>query len=178
VQWYADHWCHVQFLLVTNLPTLSAPGWTRIVQTSIPTTTRPQTTENEKEISTTAAETETANSFIVQSREAKFLAWKVLPNVNKDCAAVVYMDGYLKPKFSLWPEKFEKVVEQVKHHPWGLSQVKQKYFNGLTMSTILHNLVRDGKDTTEHVNATYRWLTQQDDFQEIMTYYLNKYFGE
>ena len=163
VDWYAQNWCHTQFLLVTNLPTLPAKGWNKIVSS-----------------------TEThSNNLIVQSREAKFLGWKALPNVQKDCVAVVYMDGYLQPKHNWWfqwqwpttRDKFQAIVEQVHQHPWGLSQVKQAYFNGLSMDTILNNLVRDRKDTVEHVNATLSWLQKQEDYQPILTYYLNKYFA-
>jgi hypothetical protein len=166
VEWYIKHWCNVQFLLVTNLPNLPAQGWTKIVQE--------QTLSNAKTF---------PNNFIVESRESKFLGWKVLPQVSEQCAAVIYMDGYLQPKRSWWSSskstlgKFDNVVDQVKHHPWGLSQVKQAYFNGLPTTTILQNLIRDRKDTIDHVNATLSWLQQQDDYQEIMPYYLNKYFA-
>lgn len=163
VEWYVRHWCHVQFLLVTNLPMLPAPGWSKIVQKG--------------------ATSSSGANFVVESREAKFLGWKVLPQVSKQCAAVVYMDGYLQPKRSWWFQttptlaKFQDIVQQVQRHPWGLSQVKQAYFNGLPITTILHNLARDRKDTIEHVNATLSWLQQQDDYQDTMTYYLNKYFA-
>jgi hypothetical protein len=79
------------------------------------------------------------------------------------------------------PRKFQAVVQQVRKHPWGLSQVKQKYFDGLPMTTLLHNLVRDRKDTKEHVENTLAWFRSQTttgNFQEIMPYYLNKYFGK
>jgi len=163
VEWYSKNWCNVQFLLVTNLPTLSSPGWDKRVFSS---------TSND--------------NYIVESRQAKFLAWKVLPGVAEQCQAVVYFDGYLKPKIRhrFWElsttttlTKFQTIVRQVQNHPWGLSQVKQKYFNGLSMTTILNNLVRDRKDTVEHVNATITWLKRQDDYEEVMTYYLNKYFA-
>jgi hypothetical protein len=164
VEWYTQHWCDVQFLLVTNLPTLPARGWNKTIMMN---------NNNDNE---------TAN-FIVQSREAKFLGWKVLPHLTKQCAAVVYMDGYLQPKKGQWwwqpstLSKFRAIADQVHHHPWGLSQVKQAYFNGLPTTTILQNLVKDRKDTVEHVNATMTWLQQQDNYQEVVTYYLNKYFA-
>mmetsp|Transcript_48304 Transcript_48304/g.117014 ORF Transcript_48304/g.117014 Transcript_48304/m.117014 type:complete len:197 (-) Transcript_48304:39-629(-) len=123
--------------------------------------------------------------MIIRSREAKFLGWKVLP--VQDCRAVVYMDGYLVPKTSIFdfdfnfglclPTKLQRIVDQVKSHPFGLSQVKQKYFNGLSIPTILNNLVRDKKDTVEHVNTTLQWMMSQDDYKPVMTYYLNKYFA-
>lgn len=163
VEWFAEHWCDTQFMLVTNLPDLPSPGWTKIVQ-DIPST------------GASDSQLHSGNSHIVQSREAKFLAWKVLP--VQHCSAVFYMDGYLEPRFSWTPSKFRAIVEQVQSHPWGLSQVQQKYFNGLNMSTILNNLVRDRKDTAEHVDVTLSWLREQDDYQEVMTYYLNKYFGK
>jgi hypothetical protein len=172
VEWYVNHWCNVQFLLVTNLPTLPAQGWTKIVHQG-------RTLSNSNS-------TSRSRNFIMESREAKFLGWKVLPKVSEQCAAVVYMDGYLQPKRSWWwwwwsqqstLAKFHDVVDQVKHHPWGLSQVKQAYFNGLSTTTILQNLIRDRKDTIDHVNATLSWLKQQDDYEEVMTYYLNKYFA-
>ncbi|KAG7350938.1 hypothetical protein IV203_010298 [Nitzschia inconspicua] len=168
VEWYLTHWCNVQFFLVTNLPTLPAEGWNKIVQP------------------TSELHNNHSNDFIVKSREAKFLGWKVLPNVQEQCAAVVYMDGYLQPKrrSSWWNPaststliKFRNIVDQVQNHPWGLSQVKQAYFNGLPTTTILQNLVRDRKDTAEHVNSTLSWLQQQDDYQDVVTYYLNKYFA-
>jgi len=76
------------------------------------------------------------------------------------------------------PLKFQTVAKQVHDHPWGLSQVKQQYFDGLSMTTLLHNLVRDRKDTKQHVEKTLRWFrSQTTDFREIMPYYLNKFFG-
>ncbi|OEU11329.1 hypothetical protein FRACYDRAFT_245639 [Fragilariopsis cylindrus CCMP1102] len=171
VDWFTHHWCHVRFLLVTNLPDLSAPGWTKI--------------------------------NIIQSRHAKFLAWEVLSDiVPNHCAAVVYMDGYLTPvRYMNWrslvmsilisytpsfwyyrskvppPLKFQNIIRQVQDHPYGLSQVKQKYFDGLPMTTLLRNLVRDRKDTIEHVDTTLQWFQSRSDFQEITPYYLNKYFA-
>jgi hypothetical protein len=167
VEWFAKHWCQTRFMLVTNLPTLPAPGWTKIVQ---------QAPLGRSIVSSTDSDPNSNMKYIVQSREAKFLAWKVLP-VN-DCGAVFYMDGYLKPRFSWTPSKFKAIVDQVRSHPFGLSQVKQKHFNGLKISTILMNLVRDRKDTADHVNVTLSWLREQGDYQEVMTYYLNKYFGK
>ena len=79
------------------------------------------------------------------------------------------------------PRKFQALIQQVRQHPWGLSQVKQKYFDGLPMTTLLNNLVRDRKDTKEHVENTLEWFRSQTTtgkFQEIMPYYLNKYFGK
>jgi len=75
------------------------------------------------------------------------------------------------------PLKFQNLIRQVRNHPWGLTQVKQKYFDGLPMTTLLRNLVRDRKDTAEHVEATLRWFHARADFREITPYYLNKYFA-
>eukprot|EP00536_Pseudo-nitzschia_multiseries_P001072 jgi/Psemu1/282774/fgenesh1_pg.13_\ len=76
------------------------------------------------------------------------------------------------------PAKFQEIVRQVRTHPWGLSQVKQKYFDGLPMTTLLNNLVRDRKDTQENVQNTLKWFrSHTTDFSEIMPYYLNKYFA-
>jgi hypothetical protein len=59
-----------------------------------------------------------------------------------------------------------------------LAQVKQPYFNGDTMENILNiSIVQMHKDTTEHVQDTLEWMRQHDDYQEVMTYYLNKYLG-
>lgn len=204
IEWFDKYWCHSRFLLVTNLEKLPAPGWTRIV--------------SEVNSTTTTVSTSSTENHIVQSRHAKFLAWDVLKgNVPKDCAVVIYMDGYLIPKrFTSWrvalwngltsspwspasplfgwvphivgsydppqippPLKFQSIVKQVRNHPWGLSQVKQRYFDGLPMTTLLSNLVRDRKDTKEHVEKTLEWFrSQTTDFEEIIPYYLNKYFGE
>lgn len=204
VKWFDTYWCHTQFLLVTNLADLPAPGWTKIVSNSTAATNIP--------ILDNATLTQ---QNIVLSRHAKFLAWEALPAlVPQNCAAVVYMDGYLAPiRFQSWwmfvwalltnppwspasplfvgswyktqippPPKFQNLVRQVRYHNWGLSQVKQKYFDGLPMTTLLNNLVRDHKDTQEHVDSTLEWFRSQDSngnkFQEIIPYYLNKYFGE
>ncbi|VEU33673.1 unnamed protein product [Pseudo-nitzschia multistriata] len=46
------------------------------------------------------------------------------------------------------------------------------------MTTLLKNLVRDRKDTKEHVAKTIEWFhSQVTNFEEIMPYYLNKYFA-
>jgi hypothetical protein len=213
VEWFDWYWCHTRFLLATNLPDLPAPGWTKIVANANTTAI----TVAEAGGNTTMDATQ---KHIVQSRHAKFLAWEALPLiVPKNCAAVVYMDGYLAPvRYTSWwsflsalvskppwspasplflgsfpwnrrstnnqvppPPKFQALVQQVRNHPWGLSQVKQKYFDGLPMTTLLRNLVRDRKDTKEHVENTLRWFRSQNttgNFQEIMPYYLNKYFGK
>jgi hypothetical protein len=216
VDWFNHHWCHVRFLLVTNLSDLSAPGWTKIV--SSPSSTSSSSSFNNNStisIDTGATATTTINATtviidktknnIIQSRHAKFLAWDVdvlsdiVPN---HCAAIVYMDGYLMPvRYTNWrslltsiiisyatpfsyhkiqippPLKFQNIIRQVQDHPYGLSQVKQKYFDGLPMTTLLRNLVRDRKDTTEHVETTLRWFHSRTDFHEITPYYLNKYFA-
>jgi hypothetical protein len=165
VEWFADHWCNVRFWLVTNLPHLPAPGWTVHLQHS------------NSNSNSNNANASSSQQHIVQSREAKFLAWKVLQPSVEACQAVIYMDGYLKPK-SFTLRKFRQIGKDVQGSEWGLAQVEQPYFNGYTMETILNNLIKDGKDTMEHVNATLAWLRQQDDYQDVMTYYLNKYFGK
>lgn len=209
VEWFDNYWCHTRFLLVTNLPGLPAPGWTKIVANTTKDSIGNNIAQNQM------TNDVTQKQHIVRSRHAKFLAWEALPEIApKHCASVVYMDGYLIPvRYTSWwtllsalvgtppwspasplflgsfpwnrnnqippPAKFQTVVRQVKSHPWGLSQVKQKYFDGLPMTTLLNNLVRDRKDTREHVETTLEWFrTQTTDFQEIMPYYLNKYFGE
>jgi len=198
VEWFNRYWCHTRFLLVTNLEGLPAPGWTKVVA---------NTTTNDMHQNNMARQ----QTNIVLSRHAKFLAWDALPEiVPQECAAVVYMDGYLAPiRFQSWwdflwaltnppwspasplfvrftttqvppPRKFQNVVRQVREHPWGLSQVKQKYFDGLPMTKLLNNLVRDRKDTKEHVENTLSWFRSQESdgaFEEIMPYYLNKYFA-
>jgi hypothetical protein len=216
VDWFHHHWCHVRFLLVTNLPDLSAPGWTKIVQSPSPSSSPSSSFNNSSTISTdtiaaATAATTTINATtiirnktkknIIQSRHAKFLAWEVLSGiVPNHCAAVVYMDGYLTPvRYMNWrslfmsillsctppfsyykvppPLKFQNIIRQVQDHPYGLSQVKQKYFDGLPMTTLLRNLVRDRKDTIEHVDTTLQWFQSRSNFQEITPYYLNKYFA-
>jgi hypothetical protein len=155
---------------------LPAPGWEIIVFPSLwgPSSSSGSGADGQNNNSN-------MSNMIIQSREAKFLGWKVLPVQN--CGAVMYMDGYLVPQSSYWnlglytPAKFWNVIEQVQSHPFGLSQVQQKYFNGLSIPTILNNLVRDQKDTVEHVNTTLEWMTSQHDYEPVMTYYLNKYFG-
>ena len=185
VEYFSNYWCNARFLLVTNLHNLPAPGWEKVI---LKTSTVPSSggSSSSSSVLSKSEETSNSNNMIIQSREAKFLGWKVLP--VQDCRAVVYMDGYLVPKtstifdfdfnFGLYvPTKLQRIVDQVKSHPFGLSQVKQKYFNGLSIPTLLNNLVRDKKDTVEHVNATLQWMVSQDDYQPVMTYYLNKYFG-
>jgi hypothetical protein len=166
VEWYRRHWCSARFDLVTNLPNLPAPGWNKHVSSNYTTTAAGQLQQQ-------------PYSNIVQSREAKFLAWKVLPHVKESCRAVVYLDGYLTPKLGTW-RKFRRIAQQVQgdSEGWGLAQVKQPYFNGYTMENILNiSIVQMHKDTTEHVQDTLEWMRQQDDYQEVMTYYLNKYLG-
>ena len=213
VDWFNHHWCHVRFLLVTNLPDLSAPGWTKIVSpSSSSSSSNNSSTISTDTIAAATAATTTINATtiiinktkknIIQSRHAKFLAWEVLSGiVPNHCAAVVYMDGYLTPvRYMNWrssfmsiiisytpfsyyrskvppPLKFQNIIRQVQDHPYGLSQVKQKYFDGLPMTTLLRNLVRDRKDTIEHVETTLQWFQSRSDFQEITPYYLNKYFA-
>jgi len=221
VEWFDRHWCHARFLLVTNLPDLPAPGWTRIVSPS-PAETEAAATPRGRDLHATnttflfgrrKTAINTTRDHIVGSRHAKFLAWEALPGIVLDhCAAIVYMDGYLAPVRytsrasllvslvsstpwspasplfvgSLWgagpkippPPKFQAIVKQVREHPWGLSQVKQRYFDGLPMTTLLRNILRDRKDTKEHVERTLEWFrSQTTDFREIMPYYLNKYFA-
>ena len=95
---------------------------------------------------------------------------------------VVYLDGYLSPKHSYLSNtlsKFQKLADRVEESKWGLAQVQQPYFNGLTMTEIFEKTILDkGKDTSEHANTTLAWLQKQDDYQDIMTYYLNKYLGK
>jgi hypothetical protein len=205
VDWFNHHWCHVRFLLVTNLPDLSAPGWTKIVSPSPSSSFNNNSTISTDTIATTTKNATTiiineTRKNIIQSRHAKFLAWDVLSDiVPNHCAAVVYMDGYLTPlRYMNWrslltsiiisytpfsyykvppPLKFQNIIRQVQDHPYGLSQVKQKYFDGLPMTTLLRNLVRDRKDTTEHVETTLQWFHSRSDFHEITPYYLNKYFA-
>ena len=216
VEWFKNYWCHTRFLLATNIPDLPAPGWTRIVtNTSLPEAElgRNSSNDNKNHNNNTTLMTKQQTN-IVLSRHAKFLAWEALPGiVPANCAAVVYMDGYLAPiryqswwalvwsifRYPIWspasplflgsfwdtqvppPQKFQNLVRQVQSHPWGLSQVKQKYFDGLSMTTLLNNLVRDRKDTKEHVENTLAWFRSQEEggnFREVMPYYLNKYFGE
>jgi hypothetical protein len=168
VKWFQEHWCSsARFDLVTNLPHLAAPGWTKHT------------------IEGSSSKKNTNNySNIVQSREAKFLAWKVLPYTRKSCRIVVYLDGYLTSRrhsHFVWStlRKFQRLADQVQASEWGLAQVEQPYFNGLTMTEIFNQtiILSAGKDTFEHANATLTWMQQQKDYQEIMTYYLNKYFG-
>mmetsp|Transcript_17485 Transcript_17485/g.38247 ORF Transcript_17485/g.38247 Transcript_17485/m.38247 type:complete len:437 (-) Transcript_17485:1257-2567(-) len=218
VDWFKKHWCHTRFLLVTNLPDLPAPGWTKIVSQTATGGRDGYTTNTRAAASDNNNQVEITKNHIIQSRHAKFLAWDVLTDITpKHCAAVVYTDGYLIPKrytnrrsflvsiffSSPWspssplfgwlpripgvgkhrpqippPAKFQNIVRQVRSHPWGLSQVKQRYFDGLPMTTLLNNLVRDRKDTKEHVEKTLEWFrAQTTDFREIMPYYLNKYFA-
>jgi len=152
VQWFETRWCHTEFWLVTNLADLPAPGWTKIL-----------------------FDTDPRLSHIVQSRHAKFLGWKVLQPQVQSCKAVIYMDGYLQPKASL--SRFQKIAKDVQTSHWGLAQVEQPYYRGSTMESILNQLVVDRKDTKEHVQGTLEWFQQQDDYQDVMTYYLNKYFA-
>ena len=153
VKWFETRWCHTEFWLVTNLADLPAPGWTKIL-----------------------FDTDPRLSHIVQSRHAKFLGWKVLQPQVQSCKAVIYMDGYLQPKASL--SRFQKIAKDVQTSHWGLAQVEQPYYRGSTMESILNQLVVDRKDTKEHVQGTLEWFQQQDDYQDVMTYYLNKYFGK
>jgi hypothetical protein len=173
VEWFQEHWCpSARFDLVTNLPDIVAPGWTkhiRMAEESPSSSSSPNSTKN--------------YSNIVQSREAKFLAWKVLP-YTRNCRMVVYLDGYLTPRshsYYIWSTlgKFQRLADQVQASEWGLAQVEQPYFNGLTMTEIFNQTILNmGKDTVEHANATLTWMKQQKDYQEIMPYYLNKYFGK
>lgn len=167
VDWYQRHWCRARFDVVTNLPDLAAPGWTKHLFNSTP-----------------------PYHPIVQSRFPKFLAWKALPWTRTDCRMVVYMDGYLVPRQTflddylpeiLWTstfQKFQSLADQVKKSEWGLAQMKQPYFSGMTMTSIFEKtIVESGKDTPEHAQATLTWMKQQEDYQEIIPYYLNKYLG-
>jgi hypothetical protein len=156
VEWFADHWCNTQFWLVTNLEDLPAPGWTKL------------------DVSTNPDIFSLNN--IVQSRYAKFLAWQVIPTINQ-CQTVIYMDGYLQPHYRAL-SKFRKVSKELQTSEWGLAQVLQPYFNGLTMEAILKQLTEAGKDTTENANATLEWMREQEDYQDVMPYYLNKYLGK
>ena len=206
VEWFDRYWCYTRFLLVTNLPDLPAPGWKTIVANTTTTTATGSATATDAVETTQRHIVESRHAKFVawdvlpETTErcsavvymdgyltpVRYTSWRSLLSA----AVTAPPWSPASPLFpgSLWgtsprvppPPKFQSVVRQVRNHPWGLSQVKQKYFDGLPMTTLLRNLVRDRKDTEEHVEATLGWFRSQaaEDFDEIMPYYLNKYFGE
>ena len=210
VEWFDNYWCYTRFLLVTNLADLPSPGWTKFVtNTTLP---EPQTFSGNAS-SVTQQQKNIVLSRHPKFLAWEALP-DIVPNHCKAVVYMdgylapfryhswwSFFWAFFNPPWSpasplflgaFWdtqippPPKLQNLIQQVRNHPWGLSQVKQKYFDGLPMTTLLNNLVRDRKDTKEHVENTLAWFRSQESssgansggsFQEIMPYYLNKYFA-
>lgn len=205
VEWFATYWCYTRFLLVTNLADLPSPGWTKFVTN----TTLPETQSLSGNITSMTQQQQNIvlsrhPKFLAwealpevvpdHCRAVVYMDGYLAPKRYQSWWSFFW--AFWNPPWSpasplflgaLWdtqippPPKFQNLLRQVRSHPWGLSQVKQKYFDGLPMTTLLNNLVRDRKDTKEHVENTLAWFRSQESssgsFEEIMPYYLNKYFA-
>jgi hypothetical protein len=140
----------VDFFLFTNLATLPAPGWTKIVKTDLP-----------------------YQRLITSSRWGKFMAWR--EEALSHCQVFIYQDGYMKPKNTLaaWRKKADAVVKSKQ----GIAQVIfGRGSNNMKMQS--QKIIRDKKDLPENVNATLQWMQKHEDFKNDIPFYRNKYFGK
>jgi hypothetical protein len=148
---FSNYTSPFDFLLFTNLEDLPAPGWTKIVKTDLP-----------------------YKRFITQSRWAKFMGWR--EEALSHCGTIIYFDGYLRPVNNL--SKFHELAANISKSESGLAAIAHPGLRRRGYEKLLHRIVKHKKDLAVNVNATYKWLREQPDFHDKITYYLNKYLGE
>jgi hypothetical protein len=139
------------FFLFTNLKDLPAPGWTKVVKKDLP-----------------------YKRFITQSRWAKFMGWR--DEALSHCGTIIYFDGYLRPVDNL--RKFQELASNISKSESGLVQVRHLGLKRRGIEKLLKRIVKNKKDLPVNVNATLKWLREQPDFHDKITYYLNKYLGK
>jgi hypothetical protein len=139
------------FLLFTNLENLTYPGYTNIILTDLP-----------------------YRRFITQSRWGKFVGWR--HKGLSHCGTVIYTDGYVKPQTKNGLAPFRLIAAQVAQSEAGLAQVTHD-MNGKTISRILKKIVENKKDVAANTDASWKWFTEQPDFDNKLPYYTNKWFA-
>jgi hypothetical protein len=148
---FSNYTSPFDFLLFTNLEDLLAPGWTKVVKRDLP-----------------------YKRFITQSRWAKFMGWR--EEALSHCGTIIYFDGYLRPVNNL--SKFHELAANISKSESGLAAIAHPGLKRRGYEKLLHRIVKHKKDLAVNVNATYKWLREQPDFHDKITYYLNKYLGE
>ena len=138
-----------KYIAFTNLEDLEAPGWTKILKTSLP-----------------------YKRFITHSRWGKFMSWKD-PTVQKKCKVVFYMDGYYSPRA---PAKgFQAEAKRVLESDVGFVQYKHDTPGPLAEFQLIRRL---RKDIPSNIDASIAWLKAQPDFNANLTVYVNTFIGE
>eukprot|EP00980_Cylindrotheca_fusiformis_P029092 scaffold22715_cov128-Cylindrotheca_fusiformis.AAC.3 len=138
-----------RFFAFTNLPDLQAPGWNVMV----------------KKFSQ-------YKRSITQSRWAKFMAWTD-PTISK-CQAVIYMDGFCKPK-EKHSALYKQLAREIAASEFGLFQNRHEVDLGPLVE--LDRIVKKHKDIQKNVDASIAWLLSQPDFQRNITMYVNTFIG-
>ena len=137
-----------KYFAFTNLDDLEAPGWTKILQKSLP-----------------------YKRFITHSRWGKFMSWKH-PTIQK-CKVVYYQDGYYSPLAS--GDSFRAESKRVLESDVGLAQNKHDRDGPLAEFAAIRKL---RKDIPSNIDASIAWLKAQPDFSANLTMYLNTFIGE
>jgi hypothetical protein len=179
--------CGVHFYLFTNLPTLEAPGWFKLVSPYHP----PKDNDTDKLNHSRSADSSSFSSssstssllqqhpyrrYITQSRWGKFMAWQD-PIIQSKCQTVFYMDGYVQPSASRG--RFQQLSQALRKSSYGLAQVLHPTFDGQSLEEIFDGILERRKDNANNTNITLKWLRAQPDMTPTthLRYYLNKYFG-
>jgi hypothetical protein len=139
------------FFYFTNMPTLIAPGWDKVLLTNM-----------------------THHRYITQSRWAKFLGWKYKPIMDQ-CRFVMYLDGHVAPRRDK-QLKFQILARNTLNSKYGLIQTTHP--KGGSLRDEFERIVSGTKDTQPHVDASLEWLEAQPDFYNNATLYWNAVFGE
>jgi len=138
-----------RFFLYTNLPSIEAPGWTKIV----------------KDLK--------YRRLITQSRWGKFMSWKD-PEIQ-GCKTVFYFDGYFAPQNN--PSGFLHMSAAIHDSEVGFAQVNHPFDKHRTPLQEFEGILELKKDIPSNVEKSIEWLNAQPDFYNNCTLYANWYFG-
>lgn len=144
------------FYYFTNMPDLETPGWIKVL---VP---------DEKMIQLKITR------HITISRQPKFLAWKILPEIRETCRMVMYMDGHFYPRPNR-EAKLQRLAKSITESKFGLLHVTHP--KGGSLTDEFDRIVSGTKDTQDHVDRSLKWLTAQPDWNNNATLYWNAVFG-
>ena len=108
--------------------------------------------------------------LITQSRWPKFMSWQH-PTVEQNCKTVFYMDAVARPQHSNFPSFLTNLTVNVLRSREKFAVLPHPTSRSITAE--FDAILKFRKDIQKNVDASLKWLKQQEDFVDsIMVYQL------